>query len=57
MDQVKTKEEQDLDSYIIALENKVNEIAQDLVNVQAEKEQLFNEYIDSLHKIYRIGGQ
>ena len=43
MDQVKTKEEQDLDSYIKALENKVNEIANDLANVRAEKEQLFNE--------------
>ena len=56
MDEVAEQEKQDLDNYIKALEHKVNEIAQNLANVQAEKEQLFDNYVDSLHKLYRIGG-
>ena len=56
MDDVEKLEKQDLNGYIQALENKVNELALELDTVQQEKEQLFNSYIDSLHKLYSIGG-
>lgn len=55
MDDVEKLEKQDLDNYINALENKIEELSQDLNNLQAEKEQLFNEYVSSLQLIYRIG--
>ena len=56
MDDVEKLEKQDLNGYIQALENKVNELALELDTVQTEKEQLFNSYIDSLRKLYNIGG-
>ena len=56
MDDVEKLEKQDLNGYITALENKVNELALELDNEQQEKVQLFNSYIDSLHKLYNIGG-
>jgi len=56
MDDVEKLEKQDLNGYIQALENKVNELALELDTVQQDKEQLFNSYIDSLHKLYNIGG-
>ena len=56
MDDVEKLEKQDLDNYVKALEAKVNELAQDLNDIQAAKEELFDEYVSSLHKIYRIGG-
>ena len=56
MDDVEKLEKQDLNGYITALENKVNELALELDTVQQEKEQLFNSYIDSLRKLYNIGG-
>ncbi|MCD6135750.1 hypothetical protein J7J63_03450 [Candidatus Bipolaricaulota bacterium] len=55
MDDVEKLEKQDLDNYVNALENKIEELSQDLNNLQAEKEQLFNEYVSSLQLIYRIG--
>ena len=56
MDDVEKLEKQDLNGYIHALENKVNELALELDSEQQEKVQLFNDYIDSLHKLYNIGG-
>ena len=55
MDDVEKLEKQDLDSYILALEKTVTELAEKLDTIRLEKEQLFEKYVDSIAKIYNIG--
>jgi len=56
MEQVKEQEEQDLDNYVIGLEKTVAALDTQLKAIQAEKIKLFEDYIDSLHALHKIGG-
>jgi len=62
MDEVEKAQIQDLNSYTIALENTVEQLNKNLevataniANIQKEKEALFNDFVNSLYKIYKIG--
>jgi len=62
MDEVEKAQIQDLNSYTIALENTVEQLNKNLevataniANIQKEKEALFNDFVNSLYKIYNIG--
>ena len=62
MDEVEKSQIQDLNSYTIALENTVEQLNKNLevataniANIQKEKEALFNDFVNSLYKIYNIG--
>ena len=56
MDDVEELEKQDLDKYITALETTVEKLDKALVDIKLQKEQLFEEYVNALYKIYNIGG-
>ncbi len=55
MDAVEKLEKQDLDSYVLALEKTVTEMAVKLDKLRLEKEQLFDKYVDSIAEIYNVG--
>jgi septal ring factor EnvC (AmiA/AmiB activator) len=62
MDEVEKSQIQDLNSYTIALENTVEKLNKslevataNLAKIQKEKEALFEDFVNSLYKIYNIG--
>ena len=55
MEEQKQSELDQLNDYIKALELKIDQLAQDNNNLQAEKIALFDSYVDSQQKVFRVG--
>ena len=55
MDDVEELEKQNLDEYVAALERTVKELDDSLKRISEEKAELFDEHVNALYKIYKIG--